>query len=188
MEAIQQQHHIPHFEQISPQHQLLKMAHDTYYSENSFVIRINLLEGFLRDDYIADSEAASAINTLVRDIAVTIPIIHRLELNEGCTIVKQLQVLGEFAITERVLVELTGGGASDGSGWLTQETIRWISLVIGDLIAQFGRRFSIVRAFPNSKSRDIRPYWNAPSTILEQDINAGDALFQTIMQFRVRRA
>lgn len=103
--------------QNSLQYQLLKMAYNIYYSENLFVIRINLLEGFLRDNPIADSEAASAINTSVRDIAITIRI-YRSELNKGYTIVKQLQVLREFAIIERVLVELTGGGASDGSGWL----------------------------------------------------------------------
>ncbi|OAQ57502.1 hypothetical protein VFPFJ_11747 [Purpureocillium lilacinum] len=175
--------------------QLVKEATETYYGENSFVVRCHWLGEFMADS-LADSITPVRIAPLVRG-TITIHADVRSHVGsanadggilEMCQWRRdRLEKLYDFVNASHIHFVLFGEGPLDGSDPRTQRLLKDIAPVIKRLLAKFGERFDIIRKSSTTSPRfqSLRPYWRAPTEAVRQRVAEGKATFEQTMQVRI---
>lgn len=167
--------------------QQLKEAADIYYSNNQFIVRLELLDNFLHDTNEAVGIPGLAVG-LIRDLTVVIITggLEKKPEKECQEMVKQLRFLSECTNLEKLAVEIHGGGDMAGTDWPTQEIIRIIAPVVKDLKSQFNARLSISKVSPNGASRNITSYWSLLDKPARSNFNICTATSDQIMKVQTR--
>lgn len=106
-------------------------AYEICFSENTFLVSIHRLPGFIRR---FGPQGSKSVTQLVKHITIAIPNSYGLSPSEVRSMAKDLRLLLDFTSPEQVGVRIIGPGPADGTDWYTQETIRVISPTIRDLI------------------------------------------------------
>lgn len=174
--------------------QLVEEAREIYYAENTFTVRSHWLCEFVRDT-LADGKPI-AIEPLVRRIMVQVDTEHIHDKDdftympkgetEKSWVVRDLRQLLNFTNAEWIGIEVRGGGALDGSDLRTQQKIEEMSGIVKKLIDQFGEAFTIGKVAPKKPLfHNLRPYWDSPSAMAKQKLQAGKASFEELMQIQV---
>jgi hypothetical protein len=125
--------------------QQLKEAANIYYSNNRFIVRLELLDNFLYDTNKAMDIRKLAV-VLIKDLIVFIRAggFDKKPEKECQEMVRQLRYLSGCTEIRRLAIEIHGGGDLAGTDWPTQEIIRIIAPVVEELKSQFDARLSIV--------------------------------------------
>ncbi|PNP37735.1 hypothetical protein TGAMA5MH_10354 [Trichoderma gamsii] len=168
--------------------QQLKEAADIYYSNNQFIVRLELLDNFLYDTNGA-MRIPGLVVSLIRDLTVVITTggLDKISEKEGEEMVKQLQYLFGCKNLEKLAIEICGGGDMAGTDWSTQEIIRIIAPVVKGLKSQFNTRLSISKVSPDGASRNITQYWSLSDGTAKSSFDSCTATSDQIMRVQTYR-
>ncbi|KAJ6436770.1 alpha-L-fucosidase [Purpureocillium lavendulum] len=174
---------------------LVKEATETYYGENSFVVRCHWLGEFMADS-LADSITSVQIAPLVRGtITVRADVrSHVASSNTDGGILEMcqwrrdwLEKLFGFVNASHILFVLFSDGPWDGRDPRTQRLLQDIAPVVKRLLAKFGERFDIIRQPSPASSRfqSHRLYWTTPTEAARQGVAESKATFEQTMQLSI---
>ena len=175
--------------------QLVKEATETYYGENSFVVRCHWLGEFMTDT-LADSVTPIRIAPLVRG-TITVHadvkshvVSSNIDQNMlGLCVWKRgrLEALSQFVNASYVTLVLLGEGPWNGSDPATQQVLQDIAPVVKRLLRTFGHRFGIIKKSLTQPDRfeSFSSYWQAPTETARQSVRDGAATFEQTMQVRM---
>ncbi|KAJ6789248.1 hypothetical protein PWT90_10397 [Aphanocladium album] len=193
--------------------QIIKEARELYYGENHFVVHLHWLCEFIVDR-IQNDDIRVDVPPLVGAITVEVDLHdgnneHHIYtapkpdersdpfgMSERCGQGKlarwtqeELRTLLRFTSAKEVVVMLRGGGMLDGSDLATQQTVRDIAAVVKELTTQFGDKLKVFKRIDRQSrpfgEQSIRSYWDAPTTVVLENVRRGQGTFKEIMQVQI---
>lgn len=179
--------------------QIAREARQVYYMHNTFAVASHELSDFFVDRL--ESGPPVSVEGLVRKILVKVDLQHMYDTGKFAApspksldeedepwAALDLKRLLACKKAEWIKVQIQGGGPLDGSDLRSQIKIKEIAKVAQKLIAQFpGERFSIVKAWKDESSYDLKPYWDGDPSVSNPHLeHCRDHLsFRQVMQMQV---
>lgn len=195
--------------------QLAMEAQTLHYGENCFVVRLGRFWEFVMDGLYGEKDRID-VAPLVGAITVDVSLhddgnIEHVYAEDskydkvdewGCAerrgegklalwTQRGLRKLQRFSKARKVLLRLRGDGMPNGSDLATQQTIRDIAVVVGELLEQFGDRLDIVKMVEGgsggreNREQSIRSYWDKPGEAAKQRVMEGKCSFVDHIQVKV---